>query len=166
MAINGKVSMIAQLTETKTIDLASASASLNKAVAWTVTSGTAADQADLSWSDTRSLAASAAEDLDLAGTLTSIYGTALTFVKLKGLMVIAASTNPGSLTVGRAAAAGVPWISAVSAGVVLPAGGSVCWLAPTAGITVVPTTADMINVAAAATAGTYTYDVVVVGTSA
>jgi hypothetical protein len=45
-----------------------------------LTSGTGAGQADLVFSDTRTLAASANESLDLAGSLVGAFGATLTFV--------------------------------------------------------------------------------------
>jgi hypothetical protein len=51
--------------------------------------GTGANQADKLWSDTRTLAASAVEDLDLAGVLVDALGVTATFARVKGLIIAA-----------------------------------------------------------------------------
>jgi hypothetical protein len=168
MALTGNLKVALALNETKlTQDFASPTFALSKDYSWKLaTSGTGANQADLMFSDQRTLVQSANEDLDLAGALTSPLGTTFVAVKCKALGIFAAAANPGNLTVGRGATNGFPWISAVSAGVVIPPGGGVWWFAPTAGITVVAGTGDLLNIAAAATTGSYVYDVHLLGTSA
>jgi hypothetical protein len=168
MALTGNLKVILALNETKlTQDFAAPMFALSKDYGWKLaTSGTGASQADLMFSDQRTLVQSANEDLDLAGALTSPLGTTFLAVKCKAIAIFAAAANPGNLTVGRGATNGFPWISAVSAGVVIPPGGGNCWYAPAAGITVVAGTADLLNIAAAATTGSYVYDVHLLGTSA
>jgi hypothetical protein len=60
--------------QSSTLDLGSADANVTKNIAIALASGTAAGQADRVFSDTRTLAASANEDLDLAGALTDAFG--------------------------------------------------------------------------------------------
>jgi hypothetical protein len=168
MALTGNLKVAMSLNEVKlTQDFASPTFTLSKDYSWKLaTSGTGASQADLLFSDQRTLVQSANEDLDLAGALTSPLGTTFLALKCKGIGIFAAAANPGNLTVGRGAANGFPWISAISAGVVIPPGGGVWWFAPAAGIAVVAGTADLLNIAAAATTGSYIYDVHLLGTSA
>ena len=168
MALTGYININVGLTETKTGDLGTASFPANKTYTWTLAaSGTGANQADLLFTDSRSVNAGANEDLDVNAILASAFGTTVTMVKLKALFVTAGATNTVNLTVGRGATTGVPWVSAVSSGVVVRPGGVLCWAAPDlAGIGVVAATADVINVAAGAGSGAQSYDVVIVGTSA
>ena len=84
------------------------------ALDWTANygSGTGAGQATMVWSDTRTLTASATEDLDLAGALVSAFGATLTFTALKALFVRAASGNTNNVNVTRSSANGVPFLLA------------------------------------------------------
>ena len=168
MALTGNLKVMLALNEVKTSqDFASPAFALSKEYPWKLaTSGTGASQADLLFADQRSLAQSANEDLDVNAVLTSPLGTTITMVKIKAIGIFAAAANPGNLTVGRGATNGVVWISAISAGVVVPPGGGQFWFAPLAGLAITAGTSDLINVAAAATTGTYTYDVYLLGTSA
>jgi len=66
------------------------------------TSGVGADQADIVWSDTRTLAASATEDLDLAGVLTDAFGATITMAEVVAIMIVAAAANTNNVVVGDA----------------------------------------------------------------
>lgn len=73
--------------------------------ALTLTDGVGADQADRMYLAERSVASGANDDLDLAGsTLLDPFGNALTFAKIKTLMIINApkvgSANTTNLTIG------------------------------------------------------------------
>ncbi len=127
--------------------------------------GSGVDQAQKIFADARSLAASATENLDLAGALTDPLGATLTFATVKGIFIKAGAANPGNLTFGAHATAAFvgPFADATDALTVRP-GELLPLFAPGTGYTVTATTADMLKVAAAATAGTYTYEIVIVGT--
>jgi hypothetical protein len=68
------------------------------------TNGTGAGQADIVWSDTRTLAASATEDLDLAGVLMDAFGATVTAVEVVALYVGAAPGNTNNVVIGDATA--------------------------------------------------------------
>jgi hypothetical protein len=134
-------------------------------------SGTGAGQADKFWRAQRTLAASANEDLDLNGaTFEDAFGTALAFVKVKGLLVAAAAGNTNNVLVGGAAANGfVSWVGAATDKVVLRPGAFFMLCAGQAdatGYAVTAATADLLRVANSAGGTSVTYDVYVVGTSA
>ena len=67
-------------------------------------SGTGANQADIVWSDTRTLAASATEDLDLAGVITDAFGATITAAEIVAIMVTAAAANTNDVVIGAATA--------------------------------------------------------------
>jgi hypothetical protein len=167
MALTGYVNINVGLTETKTGDLGTGAFPVTRTYTWTLAaSGVGANQADLVFSDSRTLAAGASEDLDLNALLVGAFGAPVTMVKMKALLVAAAATNTVSLNVGRGATNGVIWISGI-AGVVVRPGGAQLWVAPDlAGVAVVPATGDLINVTAGAGSGSQAYDVVIIGTSA
>ncbi len=60
-------------------------------------SGTAADEADRIWSDQRTLAAGANDDLDLTALTHSLFGSTVTidFARVKAILIIHTSTTTG-----------------------------------------------------------------------
>ena len=128
--------------------------------------GTGTDQADKMFSDTRTLGASATEDLDLAASLADGLGGTITFVKLKALIVKAASANTNNVVVSRPAANGVPLFAAVSDAIPVLPGGVFAWVSPGAGITVTPATGDLVTITNSAGTTSVNYDVIIIGTSA
>ncbi len=133
----------------------------------TLATGTGANQADLVFADQRTLAASATEDLDLAGVLISGAGAVLTFAKLKAIYIKAASANTNNVVVSRPASNGVPLFSAAGDALAILPGGAFMWFAPgLAGVTVTAATGDLITLTNSAAGTSVTYDVIIVGTSA
>jgi len=59
-------------------------------------------KANILFSDTRQLAASATEDLDLAGVLTDAFGATITAAEVVAIFIKAHATNTNSLIVGAA----------------------------------------------------------------
>jgi hypothetical protein len=101
-----------------------------KQFAWA--SGVGANQADMIWSDQRTLTASATEDLDLVATLTSHLGGTFTLARIKGLLVFAAAANTNNVNVTRTATAGSSVFLADGDGVAVHPGGLFVLLSPTA----------------------------------
>jgi hypothetical protein len=154
-------------TLTSALDLATGTVPLSYRNRYTWTTGTAADQADLVFHDTRTLSASANEDLDLAGSLSSAFGATLTFVDLKAVLVSAAAGNANQVRVSRPASNGVPLFLAASDGIPIYPGGTFLWVAPgTSVVTVTAGTGDLLNIANSGAGTSVTYDIVIIGTSA
>lgn len=129
--------------------------------------GTAASKADLCFSDTRQLAASANEDLDLAGSLPDAFGTTLTFVKIKHIYIKAAAANTNSVIVKPASSNGFTGpFGAATHTLTIPPGGYIELSAPVSGWAVTAGTGDKINIANSAAGTTVDYDIIIVGTSA
>jgi hypothetical protein len=128
--------------------------------------GVGSNQADKVYTATRTVAASGTDALDLAGVLTDPLGSALTFVKMKALLVRAAAANTNNVRLNRPATNGVPLFVAVSSGIDILPGGLFLWTAPGAGVTVTPATGDIINLDNSGAGTSVTYDIVIVGTSA
>ena len=151
---------------TQALDLLTATAPLVYGTQIDMATGTGLGLADMQWSDTRTLAPSATEDLDLAGSLTGPLGTVLTFARVKAVLVKAALANANNVVVSRAAA-GIPLFTAASDSLPVKPGGLFLWVAPDAtGVVVTPTTADSITVTNSAGGTSVTYDVIVIGASA
>lgn len=130
-----------------------------------LSNGTGSGQASQVFSDTRSLAGSATENLDLAGSLTNAFGATVTFTKIKLIVVRAASANNASnaVQVQRGSSNGVPLFLAASDGVQLNAGGIFLFYDP-AGVTVTAGTGDILTITNGAGTNTVSYDILIVGT--
>lgn len=130
-------------------------------------SGTGQGQADLIFSDTRTLAISATENLDLAGSLIDPLGTLLTIVQIKLVYIRADAANVNDVLVGGAGATAIAGIfgDAATDIVKVRPGGVFLWCAPKVGGLIVPTTADILKVANGGAGTPVTYDVVLIGTS-
>jgi len=166
MSLNSKIvtSIVASLTNP--LDLATGTTPLTVDKRINLASGTGSDQADRIFHDRRTITASATDSLDLAGVLTDAFGATLTFVKLKGLYVSAASANTNNVNVTRPAVNGVPWLLAAGDGVPVLPGGQMLWVAPGAGVTVTAATGDLIDIVNSGAGTSVTYDIVILGTSA
>lgn len=131
--------------------------------------GSGAGKADRQYSKTRTLAASATEDLDLAAVLTDIFGQTLTFARVKGLFVRAAKTNTNNVVVGAASAN--QWVTLLNSTgtVTLRPGawfGACCDVIDATGWAVTAGTGDLLKVANSAGGTSVSYDIIVIGNSA
>jgi hypothetical protein len=152
---------------TNALDLATARVPLDDNTRLTLSSGTGADAADLTFHDRRTINASANEDLDLVAVLSSALGSTLTFVELKAIKIVAAAANTNNVRLTRPATNGVPLFLAAGGGLDIPPGGVLLWANPGDGdVTVTASTGDLLNVANSAAGTPVTYDITIIGTSA
>lgn len=169
MPLSGKIYCAASLSLVGTVD-PPARFDLDPAtkVAWEILSGTGSGQADRLWYDKdRPLAASASEDLDLAGGLTDALGVACTFAKIKGIIVKAAAGNTNNVLVGGAASNQLAGLFGnVNDVMVVRPGGNFMWLDPLAGITVTASTGDLLKIANSSSGSQVLFDITLIGTSA
>lgn len=131
------------------------------------TQGAGLNQADRIWHDTRTLTAAATENLDLAGILADPWGVAITFARVKGILVVAAAGNTNNVVVGNSGANAFlgPFGAAAHTVSVRP-GGVWLHLAPDAtAYAVTAGTGDILTVTNSAAGTPVTYDVVVIGAS-
>lgn len=130
-----------------------------------LSNGTGLNQANQMFSDQRTLAASANESLDLAGTLLNAFGNTITFTKIRAILIRAAVTNTNNVLVGGAASNGwVTWCGAATDTIVVRPGGFMLLAAPDAtGYTVTAATGDLLKIANSAGGSTVTYDIVIIG---
>lgn len=146
------------------LDLVTASAPISKRYEQSYADGTGADQAEELFSDTRSLAASASESLDLAGGLASPLGGSITFTAIKEIIVRASPDNTGDLRVGAAIANAFQGpFGAAAVGNLVPPDGILHLRNPSAaGWPVTAGTGDLLqieNLVAAA----QSYDIIIIG---
>ena len=160
------VDLAAKLSEALDLQTRSAPGGLKANYAFDQGTGSTVGNADLLWSDRRSINASSNEDLDFAGSLTGAFGATLTFARIKAVMVKAASTNTNNVVITRPASNGVPLFAAASDAISVLPGGLFLWVAPGAGVTVTASTGDLINVSNSGAGSAVSYEIVVIGASA
>ena len=157
------VSLISTLASSS--DLTSGQVKVISTTSTGLANGVGASQADVVWSDTRSLATGANEDLDLiGGGLLDPFGAAFAPVKIKMIVIEASSSNTTNLTLFGDALS-VPIVNTAATTMTLQPGGVfVISAPPAAGIAVGAGATDIIQIANGAGATAY-YDIMIVGTS-
>lgn len=170
MSLTSIIAVAVSAVQVPVVDLGSASAQLSKSYRVDLANGTTAGQADRVFHDQRTLAASASEDLDLAGGLTDVFGASLTFVRIKGLIVAASAGNTNNVIVGGAASNGfVSWVGGATHTVTVRPGAVMVLMAgaaDTTGYAVTAATGDLLRVANSGGTTGVTYDIAVIGCSA
>jgi hypothetical protein len=167
MALASEIHAQIKLRQTSAPDLGQAAADLSAGLAVKLASGFAAGQADRAWTDERTLAASASENLDLAGVLADVFGAGLTFAKVKALLVAADADNVADIVIGGAASnAFVGPFGDASDTVAVKPGGAVLFADAKTGWTVTAGTGDQLKVLNGSGAAAASYKIVVLGTSA
>jgi len=152
-------------TLTNVLDLTTASSPMAVARLQDFANGVGASQANVIWSDRRTLAAATTEDLDFAGGgLVDAFGSAIAPAKLRAVFISSAAANVQDITLFGDVNS-IPLLGTAATTVTLQPGGVYLFTAPaTAGVAVTAATGDIIQVANGAGVSV-TYDIVVVGTS-
>ncbi|TCO64951.1 hypothetical protein [Actinocrispum wychmicini] len=131
--------------------------------------GTGVGQADKLWFDQRTLAAGANEDLDLAGVLADIYGQAVTFARIKALVVAAVVANTNNVVIGAAASNQWATLLGTTGTVTLRPGAffaAVAGSTDATGYAVTAGTGDLLRVTNSAGGSTVDYEITIIGASA
>lgn len=164
MAVSGSIKATMNFAQTATGGLATASSSLNESISLSFADGTAANQANVLWSDSRTLTATS-EDLDLAGVLASVYGVTVALARVKGLYIKNTHAT-ASLTIGGASSnAWATLFGDATDKLVIPPGGFVLLAAPLAtGYTVTAGTGDKLKIDSGAS--TIIYRIALLGCNA
>lgn len=168
--LTSTVAVTVNANYTKALDLSTGSVPLLKDYTKILQTGVGAGQADLIFHDTRTLAPSATEDLDLAGVLADAFGVVLTFARLKFVIITAADANTNNVLVGGVTNGVASFLSPAATGLItLRPGGFFAMAAGQAdaiGYAVTAATADLLHVANSAAGTSITYDVIIGGCSA
>lgn len=166
-ALTGSVAVRVQMTHDAALDLATSRLSLDKdyTIAFTTT-GAGANAVNRLFTDTRTLTASATEDLDLAGVLTDSFGQTLTFARVKYIVIKAAAANTNSVQITRPASNGLVLFMAASDGISLAPGEVFVWVSPgAAGKAVTASTGDLLTITNSAGSTSVVYDVIIGGSA-
>lgn len=127
-------------------DLSTVQQAINYSKTYNLTNGTGANQANMIFTDQRTIGASP-DDLDLYGGLTNSFGTTINFAVVKGIIIYAASGNSGNVSIGGDGSAFVNWVANSSDIVVVKPGGLFALVDPSAaGYAVTDSSADVLQI--------------------
>ena len=146
-------------------DLPETVSEISKEYIYKFTDGSGANEADEVFSDTRTLGASASEDIDLNGVLTNALCETVNFVTIKAFIVHAAKENTNNISVVAKAVNGwvAPFVAAED-GVTLRPDGTMVIINPDAvGMVVAPGTADLLTITNLDTGSPVDYDIILIG---
>jgi hypothetical protein len=129
--------------------------------------GTGANSFDILWTDTRTLAASATEDLDLAGVLTDVFGATVAMAEVGGILITTDSGNTNNVVVGDATAP-VPLFGGTNPTISVKPGGVFLIAAPNASgqFAVGAGATDDLKIANSGAGTSVTYTITILGRSA
>ncbi len=152
-------------------DLSTVTQAFNYTKNYNITNGTGADQANMIWADQRSISASSSETLDLYGGLTNSFGTTINFTSLKGIIIVASSSNVNNVLVGGNAAGALAGLFTLSGDaaiedvqMVIPPGGMLALVNSNAnGYAITNTTADILQIANSSSGSSVVYDIILLG---
>jgi hypothetical protein len=163
---NVTLSVAVAATLNNALDLQSASSALSYAQALGFSSGVGANQADKIFSDTRTIAASGTDDLDLAGVLLDPLGAVITLARIKALIVKAAAANTNNVVMGVGTNPVTTILGGTTPTLNIRPGGVMALFAPdVVAYGVTAATADILRFANSGAGTSVTYDIVIIGAS-
>lgn len=129
--------------------------------------GTGANQADIVYSDTTTVVASATNTLDISGAINDAYGNAFIPVTVKALWIRNKNTTDGDdLNVGPAAANGWTGFFADDSDRIVIQAGGIFLVTSQDGVGVTAGTGDDLAIIEVGGVNTITYDIVIIAASA
>lgn len=166
MSQSAAIAVAISIQQSSSGDINSALNTISQDLTTSLLNGVAANQASQAFSDERTLAASTAEELDLAGTLSDVFGSSITFTKIKAIAVFADAGNGDNIEVGGSASNGFnSWVGASGDKINVPPGGMFLLTAPDlAGFAVTGGTGDLLTINNADSGASGTYKIVLIGT--
>lgn len=160
--VTATIDLSIQATQARSQDLGDAVVKLQLSDSIQLTPGNGAlGLADVLYKDTRTLAASASENLDLSGSLLDAFGTAIAPAEIVLIYVKAAAGNTNSVVIGNVNNAFPGPLGATGTYTVTP--GEYYLATSRAGWPVVNSTGDHLKIANSGSGTAVTYDIVVIG---
>ena len=166
MSLTAQIDVAVKARVSKTADLSAPSAVVEMLGQFNLANGSGNNQINVIHADSHSMAQSSTKDYDLAGALLNPLGDAAVFAKVKAIAIKAGASNPADLKLGADSAAFAGFFADVSDIVNVPPGEMTILLATKSGKAVAATSADTVQVASPSTTGTYTFDIIFLGTDA
>lgn len=159
----------AKFSAMQTGEIEGGSMSFNLAIdkAMNFADGTGAGQADILWSDQRTIEASSSEDLDLAGVLSTALGDVVEAAELVAVLVIADDANTNNVVLGDATQP-IPLFGGTNPTFAVKPGGFFFVAAPNAAglLTVGAGSTDDLKVANSGSGSSVTYSIAILARSA
>lgn len=162
--VRGNISLSIDLTDTAVGDLGSAKSRVAVSKALSLIAGTdATNKANILFSDTRTVALSANENIDLSGALSDAFGASIVAAEIVAIYIAAAAGNTNSVQVARPASNGFtgPFLAAGDGVAIKP--GEYALFVSQSGWAVTAATGDLLNIANSGAGTSVTYDIVIVG---
>lgn len=155
-------------SQSNALALTTGVAQINKVYQQLLATGTGVSQADRVYYAQPTVAASGTTTIDLAGTVTDVFGATVTFARVKALIVAAASGNTNNVVVGGAASNGfITWVGGATHTVNVRPGGFLAVTAPDAtAYAVTASTGDQLLFTNSGAGTSITFDVIILGASA
>ena len=162
--VRGDIALRINLTQTGTGDLGAPKlrAAVDKVLS--LIEGTdATNKANILFADTRTVALSANENIDLSGALSDAFGASIVAAEIVAIYISAAAANANNVQVTRPASNGFigPFLAA-SDGVAIKPGEWQLFVSQS-GWAVTAATGDLLNIANSGAGTSVTYDIIVVG---
>lgn len=162
--VRGDIAFSMALTQVGANDIGAPKMGVDVAKLLSLSEGTAAtNQANILFSDRRTLAASATEDLDLAGVLSDAFGTLIAAAEVVVVFITAAAANVNNVNMTRPAANGFagPFLAAGDGVSVKP--GEWASFVSQSGWPVTAATGDLLTLTNSGAGTGVTFDIVIVG---
>lgn len=162
--VRGSIALSIDLTDTAAGDLGSAKSRVAVSKALSLLAGTdATNKANILFADTRTVALSANENIDLSGALTDAFGASIVAAEIVAIYIEAAAANVNSVQVTRPASNGfIGPFMATGDGVSIKPGEYALFVSQS-GWAVTAATGDLLNIANSGAGTSVTYDIIVVG---
>lgn len=162
--VTGEIAVSLNVTQVGTADLGNPTVKAAISELFQFTAGNAAlGTADVMFKDTRTLAASGTENLDLAGVLVDAFGATATSAEIIAIYVKAAAANTNNVVIGNVTNGFVGPLGATGTYTVSP--GDFFLATSRAGWAVTAATGDLLKITNSAAGTPVTYDVVIIGRS-
>lgn len=164
MSVTGQISVAVDLKDQRASDSESASITIARAIAQALVDGAGAGAVNAIWQDTLPLTDGGTVSPDLAPTAASGVSGAVTFARIKVVVVYAPTTNTTNITLSKHAS-NCPLIATTAAALApLKPGGFFVFCDPSAaGIAVTATSADILFTATNSAGAAATLVVIVAG---
>lgn len=163
MNVNAKLQVKVTATGEGTNDLGNPTVSTSVDRALTFTPGTdAVTKLNILWKDTRTIAASGTDNLDLAGVLVDAFGTTVAAGEIVAIYVEAASANTNNVNIGGAATN--PWVGPMGGtGVYALKPGAFVLFSDQGGWGVTAGTGDILKIANSGAGTSVDYNIIILG---
>lgn len=162
--VRGDISLRINLTQSGTGDLGTPKMRATADKILSLSEGTdATNKANIMFADTRTVALSANENIDLSGALSDAFGASIVAAEIVAIYISAAAANVNNVQVTRPASNGfIGPFMATGDGVSIKPGEYALFVSQS-GWAVTAATGDLLNIANSGAGTSVTYDIIVVG---